>query len=117
VSTPRDLSGSRTADVVVAWALYGLQLAGQAVLAPVWLMSVMMTDSCGSVAEEPAVCNVTYFMTWWIAYAAFLLGAALFTPIAIIVAGRRGNNRWKWPVLVILVVAAATVGYVFIMTR
>jgi len=117
VSTTRDPNGSRTADVVVAWVLYAVQLAGQAVLAPFWLMSVMMTDSCGSVADEPAVCNGTYFMAWWSAYAVFLVGAALFTPIAIIVAGRRGNNRWKWPVLVVVVVVAATVGYVSIMTR
>ena len=117
MSTSRDADGSRTADTVIAWVLYALQLAGQAVLAPLWLMSVMMTDSCGSVADDPAVCNTTYFMAWWIGYAGFLVGAAVFTPIAIVVAGRRGNNRWKWPVIVILVVIATTVGYVSVMTR
>jgi len=115
--TSEAASDGRSADTVAAWVLYALQLAGQVVLAALWLMSIMMTDSCGSVADEPAVCNIYYFMTWWIAYAAFLVGAAVFTPIAIVVAGRRGNNRWKRPVLVILVVVATTVGYISVMTR
>jgi hypothetical protein len=97
--------------------LYALQLAGEAALGMLWLTSVMMTDSCGSVADEPAVCNAAYFVTWWFAYAALLVLAALVTPIAIVVAGKRGNVRWKWPVLVILLLAAASAGYIFLFTR
>lgn len=111
------MSGSRTADIVVAWALYGLQLAGEAVLALFWMMSVMMTDSCGSVDDEPKVCDSAYFATWFFAYAAVLVIAALATPIAILLAGRNGRWRWPWPTLAILLLAAASAGYVFLFTR
>lgn len=109
--------GSRTADVVVAWLLYAMQLAGQAFLSVFWLMSVMMTDSCGSVIDEPKVCDGNYFATWFFAYAAVLVIAVLATPIAIIVAGRMGRLRWPWPALTILLLAAATAGYIFLFTR
>jgi hypothetical protein len=103
--------------VVVAWVLYALQLAGEAVLAMLWLTSVMMTDSCGATSDDPAVCNAAYFVTWWFAYAALLIAAVVITPIAIIVAGKRGNVRWKWPVMVIVILAAASAGFVFLFTR
>lgn len=113
-----DASGSsRSADTVVAWVLYGLQLAGELALAPLWLMSVMMTDSCGSVADEPAVCNLTYFTTGWFAFAGLLVAAAVATPVAIVVAGKRGKRRWKWPVIVIGALIAGTVGFVYAFTR
>jgi hypothetical protein len=82
-----------------------------------WLMSVMMTDSCGSVIDEPLVCNGAYFATWFFAYAAALVVGLLATPIAIVVAGRKGMPRWPWPVLVIVLLAAASVGYVYAFTR
>jgi hypothetical protein len=94
--------GTRSTDVVVAWLLYALQLAGELVLTPLWLMSVMMTDSCGSVADEPSVCNPAYFTTGW---------------IAIIVAGKRGNRRWKWPVIAIAVLVVGTGTFVWAFTR
>ena len=109
--------GSRTADTVVAWLLYGLQLAGEAMLAVFWMMSVMMTDSCGSVDVEPKVCDGAYFATWFFAYAGVLAIAAVATPIAILLAGRDGRLRWPWPVLAILLLIAATAGYVFLFTR
>ncbi len=102
---------------MIAWVLYVVQLIGQAVLAMLWLTSVMMTDSCGSVADAAAVCDAGYFVTWWFAYAAILALAVLFTPIAIIVAGRRNARRWPWPVLAIVLLAAATAGFVFLFTR
>ncbi|HKY58933.1 MAG TPA: hypothetical protein VJL80_12910 [Aeromicrobium sp.] len=117
MSTPRDSPASRTADIVVAWVLYAVQLAGEAVLALVWLTSVMMTDSCGTGTDDPAVCNAAYFMTWWFAYAALLVVAVLATPIAILVAGHKGRRRWPWPALTIALLAAATAGYVFLFTR
>jgi hypothetical protein len=117
VSTPRDPDGSRTADTVVAWVLYVLQLAGEAVLAMLWLTAVMMTDSCGSTPNEAAVCNGAYFITWWFAYAAVLVVAVPFTPVAILVAGRRGTRRWPWPVLTILALAAASAGFIYLFTR
>lgn len=117
MSTPRDSNTSRTADIVVAWVLYALQLAGELVLVPFWFMSVMMTDSCGAVPEAARVCDGAYFATWFFAYAAVLVLAALATPIAIIVAGRRGAPRWPWPLLTMVALAAASAGYVFLFTR
>ncbi|MFL6088880.1 MAG: hypothetical protein ACJ71Z_01935 [Aeromicrobium sp.] len=108
---------SRSADTVIAWVLYALQLVGELALAPLWLMSIMMTDSCGSVADEPAVCNLTYFTTGWFAFAGLLVAAAVVTPVAIVVAGKRGNRRWKWPVIVIAALVAGTVAFVYAFTR
>ena len=108
---------SPKADLVTAWVLYVLQLAGEALLGGFWLMSVMMTDSCGSVADEPRVCDSGYFATWFFAFAAILAGTAIATPLAIIVAGKRGHRRWPWPVLVIALLVAATAGYVYLFTR
>jgi len=107
----------RTADTVVAWLLYALQLVGELALAPLWLMSVMMTDSCGSVVDEPRVCDGTYFATWFFAYAAVLVTAVIAAPIAIILAGRRGRLRWPWPALTMVLLAAATAGYMYAFTR
>ncbi len=97
--------------------LYALQLAGELVLVLLWMTSVMMIDSCGSVADEPAVCNSAYFVTWWFAYAAILAAAVVFTPIAILVAGRRGARRWPWPTLAICLLVAASAGFIFLFTR
>lgn len=108
---------SRTADIVVAWLLYALQLAGEALLVLFWLTSVMMTDSCGSVPDGLRVCDGDYFATWFFAYAAVLLLAAVATPIALIIAGRRGGRRWPWPVLAMILLALASAGYAFLFTR
>lgn len=102
---------------MIAWLLYALQLAGEAVLVLFWLMSVMMTDSCGSVSDELRVCDSTYFATWFFAYAAVLAVVAVTTPVAIIVAGRRQAKRWPWPVLAIALLVAASAGYVVLFSR
>jgi len=114
---PEQASQTRTADIVVAWVLYALQLAGEAMLALFWLFSVMMTDSCGSVPVELRVCDGAYFATWFFAYAAILVAAALATPIAIVVAGRIGSRRWWWPVLMIVLLIAASAGYLYAFSR
>jgi hypothetical protein len=108
---------ARTGDVVVAWLLYAAQVAGQSFLGVFWLMSVMMTDSCGSVIDEPKVCDGDYFATWFFAYAVVLVIAVIATPIAIIVAGRRGKPRWPWPILMIVLLVAASAGYMYAFTR
>jgi hypothetical protein len=109
--------GTRTADAVVAWLLFALQVGGELFLGMFWVMSVMMTDSCGSVVDEPRVCDGEYFATWFFAYAAVLVAGLLVTPIAIVVAGRRGKLRWPWPAFVIVLLIAATIGYVWAFTR
>lgn len=86
-------------------------------LVPFWLMSVMMTDGCGSVPDPTSVCNSTYFFTWFFAFAALLAVAVVATPIAIVVAGRRGARRWPWPLGAIVLLAIAAAGYMFVMTR
>lgn len=101
----------------MAWLLYVLQLGGEALLAPLWLMSVMAGDSCGSVIDEPRVCDGNYFVTWFFGYAGVLLVAAVATPIAIVIAGRRGRWRWPWPVVAIALLVAATVVYVYALSR
>ena len=106
-----------TADVVAAWLLYAAQVAGEAFLGVFWLMSVMMTDSCGAVPDELRICDSDYFATWFFAYAAVLVVAVIATPLAIIIAGRKGRLRWPWPALTIVLLAAATAGYVFVFTR
>jgi hypothetical protein len=100
-----------------AWALYALQLLGELVLAPFWMMSVMMIDSCGSVADEPRVCNAAYFASGFFGFAAVLVLAAVAVPIAIVVAGHRGGRRWVWPAGAIVGLGLAAVGYVWLMTR
>jgi len=112
-----ETGGSGTADVVVAWLLYAAQIAGQAFLGIFWLMSVMMTDSCGSVIDEPKVCDGDYFATWFFAYAVVLVIAVIATPIAIVVAGRRDKPRWPWPILMIALLVAASAGYMYAFTR
>lgn len=108
---------SRTADAVAAWLLYAAQVAGQAFLGLFWMMSVMMTDSCGAVTDEPRVCDGNYFATWFFAYAAVLAVAVIATPVAIIVAGQKGRLRWPWPVLMIVLLVAASAGYMYAFTR
>ena len=104
-------------DRAWAWALYAIQLLGELVLAPFWLMSVMMIDSCGSVADEPRVCNSAYFASGFFGFAAILAVAAVAVPIAIVIAGHRGHHRWVWPAGAIVALMAATVGYLWLMTR
>jgi hypothetical protein len=108
---------SPKADLVTAWVFYVVQLAGEALLGMFWLMSVMAGDSCGATSNDLKVCDSTYFVFWWFAYAAVLVAAALFTPVAIIVADRRGAWCWPWPVLAIVVLTAATVGYGVLLSR
>jgi hypothetical protein len=97
--------------------LYLLQLAGQGMLGMFWLMSVMAGDSCGSVPDDLRVCDGNYFVTWWFTYAAVLVAAVFATPIAIIVAGKRGHRRWPWPLLAIVLLVAASVGYGYMLSR
>lgn len=104
-------------STALAWVLYVLQLLGSAVLALLAITSVFMTDSCGSVADEPAVCDTNYFgavlFGYWIALAVLLV----LVPIAIIRASRRGQATWLRAIGGLVVTAALTVAFVMLMVR
>jgi hypothetical protein len=83
-----------------------------------WGMSVMAGDACGTgVQPEPRVCDGNYFATWWLAYGALLLAAAVVTPVAILLAPRFRVPRWPWPLLVIALLPIMTVGYFVMISR
>lgn len=102
-----------------AWVIYVLQLLGSAVLALLAVTSVFMTDSCGSVsaADEPAVCDTTYFGSvlfgYWIALAVLLV----LVPVAIVRASRRGQLTWVRALGGLVLAAALTVLFVVLMVR
>ena len=100
-----------------AWVLYVLQRLLSAVLALLAITSVFMTDSCGSVSDEPAVCDTDYFgavlFGYWIALAVLLV----LVPIAIVRASRRGRSAWLRALGGIAVTVALTVGFVMLMVR
>lgn len=102
-----------------AWVIYVLQLLGSAVLALLAITSVFMTDSCGSVsaADEPAVCDTTYFGSvlfgYWIALAVLLV----VVPIAIVRASRRGQATWVRALGGLVLAGALTVLFVVLMVR
>ena len=102
---------------VAAWLLYGLQLLGDLVLALFAVTSVFMTDSCGSVADEPAVCDAGYFGVVLLSYWAILAVLVVSVPIVIVVAGRRGRSAWAWPLAAIVVSAIMTVLFVMLKSR
>ena len=100
-----------------AWILYVLQLLGSAVLALLAITSVFMTDSCGSVQDEPAVCDTTYFGSvlfgYWIALAVLLV----IVPIAIVRASRGGRPPGLRPRAGLVVAGGLTVAVVALMVR
>lgn len=107
----------RTLDRVVSWSLYVLQLLASFVAFFLWVTSVMMTDSCGATTTSSPVCNMAYFGAVFIGYAVGVVAAAVITPIAIVVAIRRGRASWPWALGVLLALAAGSVLFVFLMTR
>ncbi|MCW2839891.1 MAG: hypothetical protein JWR55_1374 [Aeromicrobium sp.] len=104
-------------STALAWVIYVLQVLGSAVLALFAITSVFMTDSCGSVADEPAVCDTGYFGSvlfgYWIALGVLLV----LVPIAIVRASRRGRAAWLRAVAGIVVAGALTVLFVVLMIR
>lgn len=101
----------------LAWLLYVLQLLGSAVLALLAITSVFMTDSCGSVADEPAVCDTSYFgsvlVGYWIALATLLV----LVPIAIVRSSRRGRSATLRALGGLVLAGALTVLFVVLMVR
>lgn len=109
--------GRGTADKVVAWVLYALQLAWELVLFIVLVASVMAGDSCGSGVggvAEPRVCSGVYFAAIFYGFAFVLLVGAIAVPVLIVTARR---NRWLRPVLGIVALTVAAVIYVALVSQ
>lgn len=101
-----------TADKVVAWLLYVLQLVFELFLFIFLVFSVMAGDSCGSGVEpELRVCSGSYFATIFFGFGFALVLAALAVPVLIVIAGRLGWHRWLMPVLGVVFLVVATVAY------
>jgi hypothetical protein len=102
---------------VLSWVVYAGQVLASAVLALLAITSVFMTDSCGSVADEPAVCDTGYFgavlIGYWIGLAALLV----LVPIGIVHASRRGRSAALRALAGIVVAAVMTILFVVLMTR
>lgn len=107
----------RSSDRVVAWLLYVVQLLIEAVLALLALTSVFMTDSCGTNADDPAVCNMAYFGTVFFGYWVILAVAAIGVPILLVVRTRQGRLLWPWAFGSLVTLAGLTVVFVMLMTR
>jgi hypothetical protein len=112
-----DTTAPTRSSTAAAWIVYVLQLLGSAVLALLAITSVFMTDSCGSVADEPAVCDTTYFGSvlfgYWIALAVLLV----LVPVAIVRASRRGRAAWLRALAGLVLAGALTVLFVVLMVR
>jgi hypothetical protein len=65
----------------LAWAVYCVQMVLSGGMALVGLIPIVFSDSCGSVSDEPAVCDTTYagtvLITYWIVLALLPRAGAL----------------------------------------
>jgi hypothetical protein len=111
------ITAPRRSGTVLAWLIYAAQWVASVVLALLAITSVFMTDSCGSVADEPAVCDTGYFgavlIGYWIGLAALLV----LVPIGIVHASRRGRSAALRALAGIVVAAVMTILFVVLMTR
>lgn len=107
----------RPVDRTVSWSLYVVQLLASVVLGFLAITSVFMTDSCGSVDDEALVCNMGYFGSTLFGYWGTLVVLVVLVPVAIVLRIRRGQASWPWALLGIVATVAATVLFVFLMTR
>ncbi|MET0467852.1 MAG: hypothetical protein ABWZ87_03860 [Aeromicrobium sp.] len=82
-------------STTVAWIVYCVQIVLSSGMAFLGLLSVFLTDSCGSVADEPAVCDTTYFSTVLFGYWILLLLLLVLVPFAIVHAARRGQSAGR----------------------
>ncbi|MCW2770302.1 MAG: hypothetical protein JWR27_1735 [Aeromicrobium sp.] len=101
----------------LSWVVYTGQVLASAVLALLAITSVFMTDSCGSVADEPAVCNTGYFGAVLIGYWVGLAVLLVLVPIGIVRASRRGRSPLLRALAGIVLAGIGTVLFVILMTR
>lgn len=109
--------GRRTADTIVAWILYVLQLGLEAVLLVFSVFSVMMSDSCFGGADEARICSGNYFTWIFYGYWAALLAVAIAVPVMIIAAISRDRPRWPWPFGGIVALVLLTIGYIVLVLQ
>lgn len=115
--TDRAVHRPRPVDRTVAWVLYVLQLLGSVLLGLASITAVFMTDSCGTSSDDALVCNVGYFGGVLIGYWAMLVALAILVPCAIVLTTNRGRASWPWAVGGIVLTAAASVLFVFLMIQ
>ncbi|RYJ02000.1 MAG: hypothetical protein EON52_20420 [Actinomycetales bacterium] len=101
----------------MSWSLYVVQLLASAVLALLAVTSVFMTDSCGSVDDEPRVCDMGYFGSTLVGYWVLLVVLVVVVPLVIVRTTHRDRASWPWALLGLAALAAVTVLFVFLMTR
>ncbi len=109
--------GRRTADTIVAWILYVLQLALEAVLLLFAVFSVMMGDSCFSGVDDARICSGNYFTVIFYGYLAALFAVAIAVPVMIIAAISRDRRRWPWPFSGIVTLVLLTIGYIVLVLQ
>ncbi|RYJ00183.1 MAG: hypothetical protein EON52_24220 [Actinomycetales bacterium] len=107
----------RPVDRTVSWSLYVVQLLASVLLGLLAVTSIFMTDSCGSVDDEPAVCNIGYFGSTLFGYWFVLVVLAVVVPLAVVRTTHSGRASWPWALLGLAATAAATVLFVVLMTR
>jgi uncharacterized membrane protein len=101
----------------LAWTVYGVQIVLSAGMAMVGLIPIVFSDSCGSVADEPAVCNMTYAGTMLIVYWIVLALLLVLTPFAIVRASRRGQSAGRRAFVALGLSTIAYFVYMALMTR
>ena len=108
---------ARKSNTTFAWLVYVVQLLGTAVLAVFGLTSVFMTDSCGSVEVDKAVCNGNYLAWVLFSYWGALLILAIVVPILIVKASRHGKSAGLRAMAGLILVGALTVLFVTLVVR
>jgi hypothetical protein len=102
---------------LVAWLLYIPQLLLDLVLGILGIFSVFATDSCGAVADEPAVCDGDYFSTVLFSFWFALFALIVVVPILIVVSALRGGRPWVWPLLGGFLSIVLFVAFLLMMSR
>ena len=97
-AAPGAARANRTADVVLSWVLYAVQVLASLAVGFISLFAIFLTGSCGSTSDDAAVCDGGYLasviFSYWIALVALVIGV----PIALAVAGARKRPSWPWAV-------------------
>ena len=101
----------------LAWTVYCVQMLLSCGMAVVGLIPIVFSDSCGSVADEPAVCNATYAGTVLIVYWIMLALLLVLVPFAIVRASRRGQSAGRRAFLGLGLSAIVYFVFLALMTR